>query len=219
MNAQQLIDYSIVPLKVTDTGSDALTIMEDYNLSHLPIVKDNQLLGVISEDDILQFDIDKAIETYQIGLRRGFVANSDHLYEVLSMMSKSELTIIPVIDANKHYIGTVTQTNIVKFFAASASFSESGSIIILEINRRDYSLTEISRIVESEGMLLLSSHITSPMGKEVLEVTIKINSLNLRTILGTFERFKYKIKATFQEKEYMDIIQNRYDSLMNYLSI
>ncbi|MDF1867471.1 MAG: CBS domain-containing protein, partial [Saprospiraceae bacterium] len=109
--------------------------------------------------------------------------------------------------------------DVLNFFARTASFSDTGSIVVLEIGRRDYSMTEISRIVESEGAVILSSFITSEQDANLIEVTIKINRQNIQNIISTFERFNYSIKASFNEQEYLESLQERYDSLMSYLSI
>jgi CBS domain-containing protein len=129
------------------------------------------------------------------------------------------LTVIPVVNADNDYEGMISQEDVLNFFARTASFSDTGSIVVLEIGRRDYSMTEISRIVESEGAVILSSFITSEQDANLIEVTIKINRQNIQNIISTFERFNYSIKASFNEQEYLESLQERYDSLMSYLSI
>jgi len=90
---------------------------------------------------------------------------------------------------------------------------------VLELSRRDYSMTEIARIVESEGATLLSSFITSYPESERIDVTLKINLQHIHNILATFERFKYEIKASFNEAEYLDSLKERYQGLMSYLNV
>ncbi|MCR9288913.1 MAG: CBS domain-containing protein [Bacteroidetes bacterium] len=219
MVAEKIITTAILPLRTSDTGDQALAIMDDFHVRHLPIVNDKQLLGVISDDDILLHDVGEAVGSYALSLRRPYVKDTDHIYEVMRLLAEHQLTVIPVVNADNDYEGMISQEDVLNFFARTASFSDTGSIVVLEIGRRDYSMTEISRIVESEGAVILSSFITSEQDANLIEVTIKINRQNIQNIISTFERFNYSIKASFNEQEYLESLQERYDSLMSYLSI
>ena len=219
MVAENLISSAILPLKTSDTGEEALDIMEDFYVRHLPIVNDKQLLGVISEDDILLHDIHEAVGSYALSLLKPYVKAGDHIYEIMRLLSESQLTIIPVVDYDNNYIGMISMEDVLNYFAKTGTFSEQGSIIVLEMHRRDYSLSEISRIVESEGAAILSSSISSDLDSSRIDVTIKVNRPNIQNILATFERFKYEIKASFNESDYLESLQERYDSLMTYLNV
>lgn len=71
------------PLKTSDTGEEAINIMHVYHVKHLPIVDNHELEGLISEDDILNHDLDKAIGTYKLSLVNPFCHEGDHLFEVM----------------------------------------------------------------------------------------------------------------------------------------
>ncbi|MDX1665910.1 MAG: CBS domain-containing protein [Saprospiraceae bacterium] len=219
MISESLLSDSIVPLRTSDTGADALSIMDDFYVRHLPIVNNKQFLGLISEEDILNFDAQEAVGSYSLSLIRPYVTRNDHLYEVMRLLAENQLTIIPVVDEENNYVGLITLEQLLSHFAGFAAFSESGSIIVLEVNRRDYSLSEIARIVEGESASVLSSFITSDPNSVMVDVTLKINLQNIQAIIATFKRFDYQVKASFNETEYMDSLQERYDSLMNYLSV
>ncbi|NRA48903.1 MAG: CBS domain-containing protein [Phaeodactylibacter sp.] len=219
MTAQQLISDSIIPLRTSETGDTALGIMSEFFVRHLPIVNDKQLLGLISEDDILEHDAHEPVGSYQLSLIRPYVMYNDHLYEILRLIAEYRLTLIPVVDAEENYIGLITMEDVLQFFSRTASFSEPGSIVVLEMTRQDYQLSQIAQIVESENAAILSSFITTNMESPRVEVTLKINRQNIQNILATFERYEYDVKASFNEIEYLDSLRDRYDSLMSYLNV
>lgn len=219
MIAENLISSAILPLKTSDTGEDALHIMEDFYVRHLPIVNDKQLLGVISEDDVLLHDVHEAVGSYALSLLKPYVKAQDHIYEIMRLLSENQLTVIPVVDYDNNYVGMIAMEDVLNYFAKTGTFSEQGSIIVLEMHRRDYSLSEISRIVESENAAILSSFISSDLDTPRINVTIKINRPNIQNILATFERFDYEIRASFNESDYLESLQERYDSLMSYLNV
>ncbi|MEL7121698.1 MAG: CBS domain-containing protein [Bacteroidota bacterium] len=219
MIAESLISNQILPLRTSDKGEDALAMMDDFYVRHLPIVNNEQLLGLISDDDILEFDPEEPIGSYRLSLYRPYIHTYDHVYEVMRQLASHNLTLIPVIDGEDNYQGVITQEDLLKYFANTGSFSESGSIMVLEINKRDYSMVEISRIIESEGASILSSFITSQPDSLRMELTLKINKQNIQSVIATFQRFDYSIKATFNEAEYYESLKERYDSLMSYLNV
>jgi len=219
MTAQQLISDSIIPLRTSETGGTALGIMNDFYVRHLPIVNDKQLLGLISEEDILEHDAHEPVGSYQLSLIRPYVKYNDHLYEILRLIAEYHLTLIPVVDEEENYIGLVTMEDVLQYFTRTASFSEPGSIVVLEMSRHDYQLSQIAQIVESENAAVLSAFITTNLDSIRIDVTLKINRQNIQNILATFERYEYEVKASFNEIEYLDSLRDRYDSLMAYLNV
>jgi len=161
MIASNLLSQSIVPLRTSDSGEEALSIMSDYYVKHLPIVNNEQLLGLISEDDILNNDIQEAVGSFQLSMSRPYAKHKDHIFEVMRIMNEFNLTVIPVVDADDNYLGMISQDDLLRFFASTGSFTEPGSIIVLEMSKRDYSLAQIARIIESENAAVLSSFITT----------------------------------------------------------
>ena len=219
MVAENLISNALIPLRTSDSGSDALNIMSDFYVKHLPIVNNVQLLGLISEDDILENDVEEAVGSFDLRLQHAFVRSDDHVYEVMRQVAGKNLTVIPVIDWDDNYVGLITMEDLLAYFAKTAAFAEQGGILVLEVGKRDYSLTEISRIVESEGASILSSFISTEPNSNKIEITIKVNKPNLAAIMATFERFDYDIKASFNESELLDSLKDRFDSLMAYLNV
>ncbi len=220
MVAESLISDTIIPLRTSDTGEEVLGMMNDLFVRHLPIVNNEQLLGLISEDDILEEDTSEAVGSYGLSLGQAYVRNYDHIYEVMRKLADYELTVIPVVDAENNYVGLITQEDLLKFFARTMSFTEAGTILVLEMVKRDYSLAEIARIVESEGATILSTFITSDDFSTKLQVTLKLNSLYIQNIIATFNRYDhYMVSASFNEAEYLDSLQERYQSLVSYLNV
>jgi len=219
MIAANLVTQSVVPLRTSDSGQEALSIMSDFYVRHLPIVNNEQLLGLISEDDILNQDVEEAVGSYQLSVTHPYILENDHLYEALRLMSEHQLTVIPVVDVESNYLGLITQEDLLRYFSNIGSFNEPGSIIVLEMSKRDYTLVEIARIVESENAAILSSFITSSLDSTHIDVTIKINRQEIQRIKAAFERFDYTIKASFQEEEYFDSLKERYDSFISYLNV
>jgi acetoin utilization protein AcuB len=220
MIAIEIISHDIPPLKITDTGIKALTWMEEFKVSHLPIVDNKEYLGLVTDADILDMNApDESVDSGKISLARPFVYEHDHIYEILKVINKLNLTVLPVVDREEAFVGLITLPSLVKAIGDMAAVKDPGGVIILEMNQHDYHLGEISRLVEGNDAKILSCHITSLSDSTMLEVTLKINRTDLSPILQTFNRFNYNIKASFHQGGFVDEMKDRYDSFMNYLNI
>ena len=220
MIANELINDEIPPLKHSDTAEKALNWMEEFKVSHLPVLKNGNFVGVVSESDLLdQMELDKTLDALFQHLPRPYALAKDHIYQVLSKVSEFKLSLIPILDEKEKYLGCTTVQRLMSLIAKTGSIRENGGILVLEMAVIDYSLAQISQIVESNDAKILSSYIMSSPDSTNIEVTLKINKIELDRIIRTFERYDYTIKATYQKSNNLDDMQFRYDALMNYLNL
>lgn len=219
MIAAELIAEDIPPLKHTDTGEKALRWMDEFKVSHLPVLKGSNYVGVVSDNDIYdQEDMSDTLHEMFDVLPRPYVYDYNHIYHVMRIMAESRVTVVPVLDEKENYLGCISLMALMVRITEIAGIRESGAIIVLEMNRVDYSLTHIAQCVEGNNARIISSYITSPLDSTKLEVTLKINEVDVSRIIQTFERYDYVVKASYQKSDYYDDLKQRYDELMKYLN-
>lgn len=219
MNAIDLITYEIPPLVHTDTGEKALAWMDEFKVSHLPVLKNGNFVGLVSETHILdKMNVTENLDVLFQHLPRPFVFSNAHLFEILSKISEFKISVIPILDENEQYLGCTSIFELMTSIANTSSMKEKGGILILEVNELDYSMAEIGQIVESNEAKILSSTILSNASSTKLHITLKINQEDLTSIIRTFERYDYVVKASYQNGVGAEDLQWRYDALMNYLN-
>lgn len=220
MTAKDLITDEIPPLNHTDTGEIALRWMDEFKVTHLPVLKNGNFVGLISESDILdKMDLEESLDKLFDHLPRPYVLASAHIYEVLFRVSEQKISVVPILDEDETYLGCTSIHQLVTMIANTGSIKESGGIIVLEVNQNDYSLAQIAQIVESNNAKILSSYIMSSPDSTKLDITLKINQVELGRILRTFERYDYVINASYQKSSFDEDLQMRFDSLINYLNM
>jgi CBS domain-containing protein len=219
LTAKELISSSVFPIQTSDTGEEALQMMQVYHVRHLPIVNHEQLLGIISEDDILIHDTQEPVGSYRLSYLRPYCFENDHFFEVMTKMGRLKITVIPVIDHEEKYLGIVTMEDLLRYFATNYSFAEPGSIIVIETARGNYSLSEIARLAESDDITLLSTFTHTVPDSQVIYVTLKVNRQDVSSFKAALERFGYQIAGVFSEVDYQDNLKERYDALMSYLNV
>ena len=152
-------------------------------------------------------------------LPQPFVTQDQHVYDVMKLIADNNLTVVPILNKKGRYLGNTTMLHVMKLITNTASVSQEGGVLVLEMNQIDYSLSEISRIVEENDAKILSSNITSSSDSTMMEVTLKINKEDLAPIIQTFNRFDYIVSAVFQESTYEEDMRLRYEALMKYINI
>jgi acetoin utilization protein AcuB len=221
MIAEELINHMIPPLKVTDDAHKAIVWMEEFRCNHLPVVENEQLLGFISEEIILESnDIDKRLGDFDLVGKDCSVGLTAHFYDILRIAGEYKLQIVGVLNDDQQYAGVITVQDIMVSFAQTASVQMQGGILVLSMDLLDYSLAEISRYVEENNAKVISSTmVEDSMDKGRIKLTLKINQMDLSRIVATLERFGYRVIAHYQADRRESDDKERLDMLMRYLNI
>lgn len=221
MLAKDLISDIVPPVKTSDTGNEAITLMEDYRISHLPIVNNRDFLGLVSDSDIFGMeDQNHALGSSALSLFSPFVYEYQHIYEVIELIARLKLTLVPVLNEGKEYLGAIIIHDLVQQFAHLTAADQPGGILVLNMTARDYSLSEIARLVEENDAKILSLYVSSGPDTTEIDVTIKLNVFDLSSIIRSFERYDYSIKASFRDDDKMETLyKDRFEEFMRYLNV
>ena len=219
MYAHLLVDASVPTANQKDTVDKALQIMEENCLRALPVIEqDDTYLGIVKEDILLDVpQTDMLIEDFIIYSNP--VIADEHILNVIKNNDLLNNSILPVINSDKRFIGSISKKSALQFINQNRSIQQSGGVIVLEMKANDYAMSEISRLVESNNSSIVFSYISDAPKEGNIWITLKINKIDLKEVVQTFERFNYQIAAVYQVSELKDIIQERYDSLMMYLNV
>jgi CBS domain-containing protein len=152
-------------------------------------------------------------------LQKAYVRKDQHLYEVIEVMSKEKLTVIPVLDEKKNYLGLITQMDIMAYVANLFSLRQAGAVIVLSVKDTDYSLTEIAQIVEGNNTKILSLYIESDSDPKRINVILKVNRTDIHAVIQSFERYNYTVNAYYTHEDNMDdFYDDRFESFLRYLN-
>jgi predicted transcriptional regulator len=217
ITARKLLISDVPSLCASDEPMGALDLMDQFRIAHLPVVENGKLLGLIGEDSLMELE---NLQGDAIGLPliKATVTPDTHILDVLKLASEHRLSIVPVVDSDNTYLGSVRMEDLVEQLADMQGANQRGGIIVLELWDKDYSMQQISRIIEENNAKILSTTLSPGEGGKI-EVNLKINQPDINAILSSFERFGYTIKASYQELAYTEDLRKRYDELMRILNI
>ena len=221
MLAEEFINQMIPPLKLNDSSQTALNWMEVFHLTQLAVVDERVFKGIIDEESILEKNNPNLpISEYPLSYKDVSVKSNSHYYDVINLASKNQLELVPVVGEANEYLGVIsvneTSVAIAKMFASQGP----GGIIVLAMKEIDYSLAQISRLIEANDTKVLSVFVTDDSKRNsYIKVTLKLNRVDLTRVIATLERYDYKIIAQFQETDVVNYDKDRLDMLFKYLNI
>ena len=116
------------------------------------------------------------------------------IYDALQTMHAHHTPEVPVTDPENHYLGLLTADSLIQWWSQLGAVQERGSVLILETELSNYSLSHIAHIVESEHAQILSAYLLSheeEPGKAY--IVLKVNTPYLTSIISLLEREKYHL--------------------------
>ena len=218
MLTRDLISNSIPYLHPNDKVHHALQLMNEYHVAHLPVVENETYLGVISEEQLLETDEEEMIKQVPIADGTTSVQAKDHCLKAIQSAVTHKLSIVPVVE-EKQLVGIVTYNDLLRNASEFMNLNEPGALIVLEIENKSYSFTEINRIVESNDAQITQLNTFTDPETGIMQVTIRVSKLEVSDILATFQRYEYNVKYYFGEELYENELRTNFDNLMNYLKI
>jgi len=217
ITSRKLLTSEIPCLSAQDEPMNALDLMDQFRISHLPVVENGKFLGIIAEDALMDLESLQG-DSSGLPLIRSHALPDMHVFDILKMASEHRLSIIPVVDAENNYLGSIRLEDLVEQMTEMQGANQRGGIMVLEMWEKDYSMQQISRIIEENNSKILSTTLSPGEGGKI-EVNLKLNQPDLNAIISSFERFGYNVKANYQESVYTEDLRKRYDELMRILNI
>ena len=217
---QEILSISIPPLHPDDPVRLAREEMEDQHVAHLPVIVDHKLLGIVSEDNLLNAGNDDIpLDLLQAFFSRAAVQGTNHILETIQVVNEFNLTLIPVINNEGDYLGSITSGELLKNVGKLIGTGDPGAIVVLELDKVNFSFAEISKLVETNDAQITQLNTYFDTINKAFYITLRINRLEISDIIATFQRYEYKIKYYFGEEQYDNELRSNYNHLMNYLSI
>jgi signal-transduction protein with cAMP-binding, CBS, and nucleotidyltransferase domain len=220
--AEDLLNQMIPPLKATDTTAKAARWLEEFHVSQLPVVAGRHYRGLITEHDLADYENpDTQLAELPLGYTNVHVQHDQHFYRVMELAIEQKIQLVPVLDEQQEYAGVVTVSDALAAFGPVPGVAGTGSILVLTMEERDYSLSQISRYVEENNAKILSAHVIADEHDPYrIRLTLRLNTDNLGRITATLERFGYVVSAQFSGTPAVgDDEQERFDALLRYLSV
>lgn len=219
MTTLQLADNIYPSLRLQDTVTTALQFMSEFKTGHLPVVSEEKFLGLIAEEDIEESNNQDTLEVFQANFIPAAVNSNQFFLKAAAIYNLYQTNVIPVVNAENEFAGTISATALIGAMGTFCGSSEFGALIVLEMERSRFAISEINSIVESDGATILHLNVSPHPLPNFLEITLQINKKEVSTIIATFERYEYSVSFYSGEELFENELTNNFNNLMNYLQM
>jgi acetoin utilization protein AcuB len=207
-------------LHLHDKVYQALQMMNESHVAHLPVVDGEKFAGLISEDDLLQVENDNVeLKELQQSFSMDHVKEDDHFLKAVKLAVENGFSVVPVVNEDNEITGIVTYADLLKQASEFMNINDPGGLLVLEMEAKNYSFNTISRIIESNDAQIKQLNTTTDPQTGQMQVTIKVDKPEISDIIATFQRYEYNVKYYLGEEIYENELRSNYDNLMNYLKI
>jgi len=219
MLASQLINSGFPAVNLLDKLSFALQLMDEYDVQHLPVLSEEKYAGIISKDDLLDGNENSILATVENTFQRISVKGEEHFLVALKLISENELSLLPVINDQFEISGVILAKDLLHSLSRYVGNNDRGGIIVLETEKRNFSVGEISRLVETNDAYITQLNTYAEGDTGMVVVTIKINKIEISDIIATFQRYEYIVRYYFGEEDYANELKENYNHLISYLNM
>jgi acetoin utilization protein AcuB len=215
----QIISSEITPLQLTQTVEQALTQMDSQEQRQLPVVKEGNFQGLILEEDLLDAPPDETLATLEYDFLPFSVDTNDHFLTAARLCVSRHLQLVPVVTREKEYVGAITTSELLLQLTKLTGLMDGGALLVLEMDPAQFSISELARLVETNDAHILQLNTSTNEISGQLQVTIRLNRLQVSDILATFQRYEYQVVFYAGEEQYENELRRNYQHLMNFLEM
>ena len=219
MLANKLIQSQYPSVNFFDTISFALQLMEDNDLLHIAVLESNKFKGILSKETLLELDENIQIETLEKYFIPASINEDAYFLSAIKVITQLDVSFVAVVNEQSEIIGIIPITTLMNQVSTFLGNEEPGGIIVLEIEKRNFSFGEISRLIETNDAYITQLNTSTDAETGFLLVSIKINKSEISDIIATLQRYEYSVKYYFGIEQYANELRENYNEFMFYLNI
>ena len=195
--------YTISP---DATIAEALELMRHNGIRKLPVVKGGELVGIVTEREMLEVSPSKAttLSVFEVNYLLGktkvsqamtkdlvTISADSLLEEAALLMRDNDISTLPVLEGEK-LCGIITETDIFNAFIELMGFSDIGARIAVVALDSPGILADIAQVIKEFGVNI--THIAIYGGESGFsDVVIRVNTQNTDEMVMTLENHGYKV--------------------------
>lgn len=215
----EYIVKEIKELTLNSTIESAEKICNEIPITHVPIVEENRLIGCFLESDVRTIEKkEDTIEKHRDTLVYFYAKEEDTVLDLLAIFSDNDTNIVPVLNKEKEYMGYYELIDVLDAFNSGPFQHQQGIVITVERLKKEFSISEIAQIVESNNAKLLGVYISNET-PETYQGTLKVSSEDVNAVIQTFRRYNYNVVSEHRDDSYLKDLKNRSDYLQKYLDM
>jgi len=200
MIVEEIMKTKVIALAETDSIAEALKVMRENKIRHLPIIDEkHHLIGLVTDRDIRDatpsiFDTEKFKEGLQNPLKmimRTDVITGhplDFVEEVSAILYEHRIGCLPILNDGK-LVGIVTQTDLLHTLVELTGAHQPGSQIEIKVPNRTGMLHEISAVIKNRKANIQSVLVYPDKSDENYKIIVlRVQTMNPLTLIEDIKK-------------------------------
>jgi acetoin utilization protein AcuB len=182
MLVKNWMSKNVITINEDDSMQEALKLMKQHNIRMMPVLKNDQLVGVLTDRDLKRASASDAttldvhellyliskIKVKSIMSKNPISVPPDlTVEETAEVLLNNKISGAPVVDDSGKVVGTITQTDLFRVLIALTGVGKRGIQFAFQTEDRPGSIKELADIIRRYGgrmVSILSSYENVPAG-------------------------------------------------------
>lgn len=213
----------IKPVYTADQVDQALTHLQALQMESIPVVDQDtsHVVGIITTDELIDNKgKKKAVNDI---IERGepvLVYPEQHIFEVTGLLLRNKVRFLPVVDDSDQYIGIVWRKHLFGSLSDMLSLSEYGTVLTIAINKTNYVLSEIIRLIEQEETQIHGLTVETQKSDETIKrISVKLDQTDASRVIASLRRHGYVVHSESRDDMLEMEYEQRADEFLRFLEI
>lgn len=194
MKVKNWIKREPVTIKRTALLQDAVQLMKDHSIRHLPVMEDKQLVGFISESDLRQFFFPSMVEdipVHQVMVLNPITINANASIEAAArLIHDYKIGGLPVLDKKK-LVGVITASDLLFAFIEVMGLLRASSRLDVIIDKKG-GLEDVTRIIKEHRCEIINVATESHSSRHKVYY-FRLEKCDLQPVVKGLEESGYKV--------------------------
>jgi predicted transcriptional regulator len=223
-----LVEQHISGLELNANFAEAKAWVEHAQMDSLIITSEGRLIGLLDAQFLFdtRFDqefnrLEDYINAYPEEIEQGaYIRLHDHIFSAAEAFSHELNDHLPVVDHDHNYVGIRTRNDVLEELCEFLNMSQKGTVIDVLLPSDEPLISEIIRLVETEGIHVQTITVQQPnLEEEHRKLTIKFDSEEVSNAISTLERFGYTVYTPHRDLQRDIDFHERANELIRLLDL
>ncbi|EPZ37760.1 MULTISPECIES: acetoin utilization AcuB family protein [Anoxybacillus] len=204
MIVEQMMKTDVIALKPSNTIADALSIVKQKNIRHLPIVDDEyHVIGIVTDRDLRDaspsiFHANEHLEDLQKPLSTIMKTNVitghplDFVEEVAALFYEHRISCMPIVKENK-LVGIITESDLLYTLVQLTGAHQPGSQIEIKVPNRTGMLSEVTSMFQKRNINISSVLVYPDQDEKYKVLVFRIQTMNPMAIIEDLKAQGYDV--------------------------
>jgi acetoin utilization protein AcuB len=196
MKVKKMMAKKLVTIRRDATISDAINLMKQHSIRHLPVIEGGEFVGWVTEGDIRQAYLASLIEDVTIKdimIKDPIAVSPDaNMEEAAELLYRHGIGGLPVVDRKK-LVGVITVADIMAAFIEVMGILKESSRIDVILGGKPHAFENVSKIIMDHKSEIISVGMSAHQDRKKRIYYLRLTKCDVHAVAKNIEEAGYKV--------------------------